>query len=68
LIYMSIAALMVAGALIISLTRIFKDHTVLALESYEIALFAGYWIAQTVENWNEKVEPVSSDGATLAGS
>jgi cytochrome bd-type quinol oxidase subunit 2 len=59
-IYMTIAALMVVGALTIWLSRYFEDHTVLVLEAYEIVLFALYWIAQTVENWPEQVKPNGS--------
>lgn len=57
-IYAAVAALMVAGAAFIGLTRVFGDHTVFALETYEIALFAAYWIIQTVEKWDEDVEAV----------
>ncbi len=53
--YTVIAALMILGGVLIPTTRIFDEHTVFALEAYEIAFFAIYWIVQTVENWNEKV-------------
>jgi hypothetical protein len=46
---------MVLGGILIPTTRIFGDHTVFALEAYEIALFAIYWSVQTAENWNEAV-------------
>ena len=65
-IYITIAALMVVGALVIWRTRYFEDYTVLVLEAYEIALFALYWIAQTVENWPEQVEPHRSGSDTAA--
>jgi cytochrome bd-type quinol oxidase subunit 2 len=65
-IYMAIAAVMVVGALIIWRTRYFEDYTVLVLEAYEIALFALYWIAQTVENWPEQVEPDRAGSDTPA--
>jgi hypothetical protein len=55
---------MVLGVILIPTTRVFDDHTVFALEAYEIAFFAFYWIVQTVENWNEKVigtAPVKAD-------
>ncbi|HEX6338375.1 MAG TPA: hypothetical protein VFZ85_15550 [Jiangellaceae bacterium] len=53
--YAAVAALMVLGGVVIPTTRIFGDHTVFALEAYEIAFFAIYWIVQTAENWNETV-------------
>jgi hypothetical protein len=55
-VYMVVAALMVLGGIFIWLTRIFDEHTVFALEAYELTLFALYWIAQTAENWFERVE------------
>jgi len=54
-IYATVAALMILGALLIPTTRVFDEHTVFALEAYEITLFAIYWIAQTAENWHEEV-------------
>jgi hypothetical protein len=30
------------------------------LEAYEIGFFALYWIAQTVDNWDERVVSVAS--------
>jgi hypothetical protein len=53
--YTAVAALMVIGGILIPTTRIFDEHTVFALEAYEIAFFAFYWIVQTAENWDEKV-------------
>jgi hypothetical protein len=63
LVYSGIAAVMILGGIVISLTRVFADHTVFALEAYEISLFAVYWIAQTREKWHEEVvdtEPVDA--------
>ncbi|HEY7069537.1 MAG TPA: hypothetical protein VH479_05465 [Acidimicrobiales bacterium] len=57
--YAAIAAAMVIGALVIVLTRAFGEHTTFALETYEIALFAVYWVTQTVEKWNEEVNPAT---------
>jgi hypothetical protein len=54
-VYMAVAALMILGGILIPTTRTFGDHTVFALEAYEIAFFAVYWIVQTAENWDEKV-------------
>ncbi|HEX6231608.1 MAG TPA: hypothetical protein VFZ63_00630 [Jiangellaceae bacterium] len=54
-VYAAVAALMILGAILIPTTRIFGDHTVFALEAYEIAFFAIYWSFQTAENWNETV-------------
>ena len=53
--YTAVAGLMVLGGIFIWSTKIFDEHTVFALEAYEIALFAVYWIVQTAENWDEKV-------------
>lgn len=53
--YAAVAAGMVAGGALIAATRVFGEHTVFALEAYEIALFALYWIIQTAESWNERV-------------
>jgi hypothetical protein len=46
---------MVLGGILIPTTRVFGEHTVFALESYEFAFFAFFWIVQTVVNWDEKV-------------
>lgn len=54
-IYATVAALMVLGGILIPWTRVFGDHTVFALEAYEIGFFAVYWIVQTRENWDEEV-------------
>jgi hypothetical protein len=54
-VYAGVAVLMILGGLLIWLTRIFGEHTVFALEAYEIVFFALYWIVQTKENWNERV-------------
>jgi putative Mn2+ efflux pump MntP len=64
-IYMVIAALMAVGGILIWLTRWFDQHTVFALEAYEIGFFALYWGFQTKENWHEKVvdEPVGDEGS-----
>lgn len=32
------------------------DHSIRVLEAIEIALFTTYWIAQTGEDWRERVE------------
>ena len=56
-VYAAVAALMILGGILIPTTRIFGDHTVFALEAYEITFFAVYWIVQTAENWNETVRP-----------
>jgi hypothetical protein len=60
-VYIVVAALMVLGAILIWLTRIFDEHTVFALEAYEIAFFALYWIAQTADNWSEEVIPTENE-------
>lgn len=54
-IYAAVGMLMIVGGILIPATRIFEEHTVFALEAYEIAFFAVYWCVQTAENWNEKV-------------
>lgn len=59
--YAVIAAAMTGGAVVIGLPglvglpRPFGEHTVFALESWEISMFAIYWLIQTIDNWNEKV-------------
>jgi peptidoglycan/LPS O-acetylase OafA/YrhL len=58
--YTAVVALMVLGGTLIPTTRIFAEHTVFALEAYEITLFAVYWGIQTAEKWDEKVKPVES--------
>jgi hypothetical protein len=60
--YTVVGVLMVMGGILIPTTRVFGEHTTLWLEGYEIVLFAVYWIAQTVENWNEAV-PVQTEAA-----
>lgn len=54
--YSVIGALMIVGGIVIPATRVFGDHTVFALEAYEIVLFAVYWSVQTAENWQEQVD------------
>jgi hypothetical protein len=60
-VYIVVAGLMVLGGILIWLTRVFEEHTVFALEAYEIAFFALYWIAQTAENWFEEVIPTENE-------
>ena len=65
-VYMAVAALMILGGILIPWTRIFDEHTVFALETYEIGFFAVYWIIQTKENWNEEVidtEPLETEAS-----
>jgi hypothetical protein len=64
--YAAVAALMVLGAAVIGLTRVFGDHTVFALEAYEIALFGAYWMIQTAEKWDEDVEGVKPAVVTVS--
>jgi hypothetical protein len=52
-----VVLMIVGGALIVG-TRLFGEHTVFALEAWEIFWFAWYWIAQTLENWHEIVDRV----------
>lgn len=66
-IYATVAALMILGGVLISWTRIFKEHTVFALEAYEIAFFAFYWLVQTAENWKEKVVDAQPVAVASAG-
>lgn len=54
--YATVAVLMAAGAAVIAGGRIGDEHTVLILEAYEIAMFVGYWVIQTVEHWDEKAQ------------
>jgi hypothetical protein len=55
--YLGIAGLMAAVLVFFWLTRIAAEHTVFAIEVFEILLFGVYWGVQTAENWNEEVEP-----------
>jgi hypothetical protein len=63
-VYAVIAALMVLGGILIPTTRIFGEHTVFALEAYQIAFFAVYWMVQTAENWGERVIGTTAVRAT----
>jgi hypothetical protein len=65
-VYMVVAALMVLGGIFLWLTRIFDEHTVFALETYEIVFFALYWSAQTVDNWSEEVIPTGNERSQRA--
>jgi hypothetical protein len=55
--YLLIGASMLLGGIAIVLFRswLFGDHTVFALEAWEIVLFATFWIIQTAENWDEEI-------------
>lgn len=53
--YVGVAAGMAIGAAVIWLPRPFEEHTVFALEFWEISMFAFYWMVQTVDNWKERV-------------
>lgn len=55
--YVFIALAMVAAALVLLLFARHWDYKVLVLEIVEIALFATFWLVQTREHWNERVEP-----------
>lgn len=55
--YAVLAAAMALGGALIAYLPIFGDHTVFAVEIYEIGLFFVYWLAQTVENWDEQIGP-----------
>jgi hypothetical protein len=56
-VYLCVVVLMITGGILIPLTRVFGDHTVLWLEGWEISLFAVYWLTQTVQYWNEQIRP-----------
>jgi hypothetical protein len=53
-VYTAVGALMIPGGILITATWIFDEHSIFALEAYEIACFAFYWIVQIVENWDEE--------------
>jgi hypothetical protein len=55
--YTAIAVLMVVVAIVIFAAKSKWDHAVLALEAIEIALFATFWLAQTVEHWDGADRP-----------
>jgi hypothetical protein len=66
--YTVVGVLMAVGGILIPTTRVFGEHSTLWLEGYEIVLFAVYWIAQTVENWNEEVIEAVPVQTQAAGS
>jgi hypothetical protein len=66
--YTAVAVLMIIGILVIPTTRIFHEHTVFALETWEIALFAIYWGFQTAEKWHERPEPALAPPMTAPRS
>jgi hypothetical protein len=53
--YTTIAALMVASAVVMFPLGDSWDHMVLVLEATQIALFAAFWLVQTHEHWNGTV-------------
>lgn len=58
-VYTSVATLMVASAGIIWWLASVNpdwDHAILVLEIIQIGLFSAYWIAQTGQHWQEKLE------------
>jgi len=60
--YAAVAAGMAIGAAVIWLLRPFEEHTVFALEFWEISMFAVYWMVQTADNWNEEVVSTTNHG------
>lgn len=60
--YVLIGTFMLFGGIAIVLLKswLFGDHTVFALEAWEIGLFATFWIIQTAENWDEEVVPTAA--------
>ena len=60
--YVAVAAGMAIGAAVIGLLRPFEEHTVFALEFWEISMFAVYWMVQTADNWNEEVVSTTNHG------
>lgn len=67
-IYSAVAGGMVVGGIVIAWARIGGDHTVAVLEGYEITLFALYWLAQTTENWHERVVDAEVVDTRITGS
>ena len=63
-IYAVIAALMVGAAAVIAAVAASWDHAVLVLEAVEIALFAAFWIVQTIEDWRTTPGVSGSGGET----
>jgi hypothetical protein len=62
-IYTAIAAAMVVVGIVVPWFRIGDEHTVFVLEAAEIVLFAGFWLVQTSETWDDKV--VLPDGTPV---
>ena len=52
--YTVIAALMIVTAIVVFAVGKKWDHGVLILETIEIAMFAAFWIVQTIEQWSDK--------------
>jgi hypothetical protein len=66
--YAAVAVLMITGGILLPATRIFAEHTVFALETFEIILFAIYWGIQTAEKWDEKVRLAEVRGTELTST
>ncbi len=60
--YGAISALMVVVGVVFLTALRGWSHMVLLLETVEIALFAAFWVAQTVEHWGEDHLPVARSG------
>jgi hypothetical membrane protein len=56
-IYVLVGLLMAVGGIALAVFQLGGTHTVFILETYEIVLFALFWAVQTVDNWEEEIEP-----------
>jgi len=57
-IYRAVAICMVGAAVIYGIAKQFGgfEDDLFWLEAIELVIFAGYWLAQTAQHWNEKLE------------
>jgi hypothetical protein len=57
-VYRVVAIGMVAAALLYGIAKLFGgfEDDLFWLEAAELVIFAGYWLAQTSQHWNEKAE------------
>lgn len=63
-VYLTIATLMVLAAVLIlfPFKAAFDGYHVIWLEGIEIALFAAYWLAQTIDHWKDPIPIPATSG------
>lgn len=65
--YGIVGAAMIVSGLLFVLCRAFDwssfgGHLVLVIEAVEISLFVAFWVAQTIERWDNTVGPTATSG------